>query len=436
MQFIPQVSPRFKEPLHLAPIVEALQRTLEGPQRLIFTVPSQHYKTETVLHFIAWYLRQRPEHPVGYVSYSQRQATSKALKAQRYCEAAGIEPDPRMANLAEWRTVEGGGILSTGIGGPLTGQEIKVLIIDDPTKNRLEAESPLVQQAQWAWYEDVAEERLHDDSSVIIVMTRWALRDLAGRVQLERPGEFEVVRIPALADGLDAEGKKPAPDPLGREIGEPLLPEVHGKEKLEREKRRKPLTFAAMRQGLPRPRAEVLFGEPTFYQKLPETGLRFSVGADLAYSTKSRADHTAIVILAGEGEGEDLKAYVVRVIRGRWPIGRTIRILKAVQAIYPVPIAVEANGPQKGIADTLEDNGLLIERTNPVGDKYARAQDPADVWNAGELQVPLRRTPWLPALLTETQDFTGSGDEDDDQVDGLGLAWRQLRTPGPAMAFV
>ena len=73
---------------------------------------------------------------------------------------AGVSPDEKMQNRAEWRTVQGGGILSTGIGGPLTGQGVHGLLIDDPTKNREEANSAVMRDKQWDWFLDVAETRL------------------------------------------------------------------------------------------------------------------------------------------------------------------------------------------------------------------------------------------------------------------------------------
>jgi predicted phage terminase large subunit-like protein len=397
-----------------------------GGQRLIINLPPRHAKTETVLHFIAWVLAQRPEWTVGYASYAQTFSESKTLKAQRYAMAAGVQPDPKLANRQEWRTPEGGGILTTSTGGPLTGQGLNVLVIDDPVKDRAEADSPTFREKAWAWFEDVAETRLEPGASVVILMTRWHEDDLVGRVIANRP-EYTVIRIPALADGLDALGKSAAPDPLGREVGEALWPERYGATELEKMRADKPYTFASLFQGLPRPREGRPFKEPAKYAVLPSV-FRYGRGGDLAYTKSTRANHTAVCEMVRSGD----LYYVTRVEKWQEEIGVTTTKLRGFQERKGGRIRLEANGPQKAIIDTLEANGVKVDRFQPVTDKLARAQDVMEDWNAGRVLVPdLEAYPeareWLPAFLEELFSFTGVDDPRDDQVDALVNAHSQLR---------
>jgi len=426
LEFIPRVSPRYSAPLHLRPAVEVLERMVtDGGQRLIISVPPRHGKTELLLHFIAWVLSQHPCWTIGYASYAQKFSESKTLKAQRYTLAAGVKPDPKMQNRDEWRTLEGGGILTTSIAGPLTGQGVDVLVIDDPVKDRVDAESPAMQAKSWSWFEDVAETRLEPGGSMVLLLTRWNERDLAGRILAERGG-WTMIRIPALADGLDALGKLTAPDPLGREVGEALWPERYDAAHFQEIQAAKAYTFASLYQGLPRPRTAKVFGPPTFYRELPSS-LRQGRGIDLAYTKSTRA-HFSATYQVGEAAG----CYYV-LFGDRWQdvIGVSIQRLKAVQARFGGKGRLEANGPQKAVADTLETAGIHVDRFQPVSDKYTRALPLIEAWNAGRVLVPdpevyPQHREWLNSLLEVLEAFTGITDAVDDDVDALGNGVTQI----------
>lgn len=96
------------------------------------------------------------------------------------------------------------------------------MIIDDPHKDRSEAESARMRQGVHDWYSSTVLTRLQPDrSAVVIVQTRWHPDDLAGRRldeegRLEEGGRWKVVHLPAVAD------RKFGTDPLGRAPGEPL----------------------------------------------------------------------------------------------------------------------------------------------------------------------------------------------------------------------
>lgn len=96
------------------------------------------------------------------------------------------------------------------------------VIIDDPHKDRSEADSARIRQGVHDWYSSTLLTRLQPDrSAVVIVQTRWHDDDLAGRRlkeegRLEEGGRWKVVHLPAIADS------KFGPDPLGRAPGEPL----------------------------------------------------------------------------------------------------------------------------------------------------------------------------------------------------------------------
>lgn len=425
-QIVPLLSPKYEEPRHLAPAVEVLMATEHSPQRLIISVPPRHGKTETLLHFIAWFLRRNPDKTIAYVSYNADISGSKALQAQDLMMKLGCEKNKRRANIDEFRLKQGGGLLTTSIGGKLTGFGVHVLIIDDPVKDRVEAESKTIRDKHWGWFEDVAETRLEPGASMIILQTRWHEDDLSGRVIARRP-KYKIVRIPALADGLDERGRpvfnetgEPMNvDPMGRNIGEALWPMRYNEEWFAEVKRDKPMTFAALYQGLPRNKHDRLFQDPTYYGQAGRItdGYKQAVGADLAYSEHTRGDYSAIT--AGRQKGKLVQ--ITYAEKWQREINFTTdHLLHLQKNKFKVPYRIEANGPQKGVFGLLKRSGIRIIEAKLIGDKYSRTLEFAEAWNAGLIQVPDPEefnVPWLNDYLEEIYNFTGVNDLRDDWVD-------------------
>jgi len=96
------------------------------------------------------------------------------------------------------------------------------IIVDDPHKDRAEAESPRMRKLVHDWWSSTASKRLQPDmGAVVAIQTRWHEKDFAGQRleeegRLEEGGRWKVVHLPAVAD------PKFGKDPLGREPGEPL----------------------------------------------------------------------------------------------------------------------------------------------------------------------------------------------------------------------
>ena len=153
LDFIPRVARGYTRPEHLAPVASIFERAFAGePVFACVSVPPRHGKTEMVLAAIAWWLSRRPEDALGFVSYASSFAESKSSRGRDYATAAGVQLHPSRNTLSEWRTTAGGGLLATGIGGPLTGQGVRLAVVDDPVKNREEAESALIRQRTWDWF--------------------------------------------------------------------------------------------------------------------------------------------------------------------------------------------------------------------------------------------------------------------------------------------
>lgn len=196
--FVPRVTPAFAPPRHLAPLVDLLDAVEREPVRACVSVPPRHSKTETVLHGIARLLARHPDWTVAYVSYAADIARSKSRQLRDYAQRAGVTLRSDSAALHEWRTPQGGGLLATGIGGPLTGHGVRLLVVDDPYKNRQDADSPTVRASTLAWFTSTAMTRVEPGGSALIVHTRWHRDDLIGSLERDEEVDWEVVNLPAI----------------------------------------------------------------------------------------------------------------------------------------------------------------------------------------------------------------------------------------------
>jgi predicted phage terminase large subunit-like protein len=360
----------------------------------------------------------------AYSSYSHEQATSKSRVTRDLAEMAGVQLNTDMANLSEWRTMDGGGLLSGGAGSGLTGKGVSgLMVVDDPIKDRVEANSKTIRDQRWDWFKDVVMTRL-EGASVIVIHTRWHPDDMIGRISRDMP-EFEIVNLPALAE---------EDDPLGREFGAALWPSQYDADYLG--KLRKTVgafTFDSLYQGRPRPRGAMVFGMAHYYDpKLVDfTGCKVGIGADPAASEKTSADYSAAIAGRFTGSEEDRKLYITEVYRQQVQVPQFVSDLRAMQSRNDdCSAAVEGAGIGKPVISVLRavDRHIRIHESPTKGDKFQRAQGVAAAWNDGRVLVPLtpfgeEPPPWLKDFLDEVAEFTGVNDEHDDQVDGLAHLW-------------
>lgn len=209
--FIPRVSPGRVRPDHLGPVLDLFERIRRGERvRACVSIPSQHGKTELVLHALAWILAAHPTWPLIYLTYQQEQSDDKSHGARAIAQRAGIALAPDRANLGMWRTPQGGGCVFTSVGGPGAGQPAQVAIVDDPYKNMAAAMSPAIRKAVKSTFSSVVLQRGQEGMSVVVVHTRWLEDDLIGDLEKGEFGsDWEIVNLPMLAldDG------SPAPRP-------------------------------------------------------------------------------------------------------------------------------------------------------------------------------------------------------------------------------
>lgn len=432
LNFVPQVSPRYLAPNHLHQVADALARARHGPVKICLSVPPRFGKTETVLHSLAWRLQMdnHPDTEIAYVTYEANLARSKSLKIQEMVQRAGVRLGSRVAG-HEWFTAGGAAVRATGVGGPLTGNGARLLVIDDPLKNREEAESPVIREKIWDWFTSTAMTRVEPGGSTVIVHTRWHDDDLIGRLEQGMAGDdWEFINIPAVLDDGQPGQRSLWPERWP-------LAELQGKRRLVGE-----YDWASLFMGQPRPKGGRLFKEPARYMHHDPDGCYYVIGVDPAATEKTASDYSVIVVLACKGKPLTLEqnCQVVDVWRGQVEIPKLVGQIHRIAREWGVPgsagapVAVEAVGGFKAVPQMLRemDKRLRIFEVTPVADKFTRAQTTAAAWNDQRIQVPKAYSkPWVNAFVTEVCKFTGVKDPKDDQVDAMVHAFNGATMASP-----
>src|SRR3990167_664984 len=176
---------------------------------LILCEPPRHGKSQqATIDFPAWFLGKYPGKEIITASYSGELALDFGTKtrekveseAYRFIFKTRLREDER--SKGKWRTQEGGSYTSVGVGGATTGRGAHCVLIDDPIKNREEAESEVYREKVWSWFTSTAFTRLEPNGVIVLILTRWHTDDLAGRIlaNKELSGRVKVMSFPAVKD--------------------------------------------------------------------------------------------------------------------------------------------------------------------------------------------------------------------------------------------
>jgi predicted phage terminase large subunit-like protein len=391
----------------------------EGIGRLMVFMPPRHWKSSTAsVLFPAWVLGRNPDCRIIDASYNSSLATSFSRRTRNllgesafrvvFGEKSGstepvtVADDTRSAE--EW-SISGhmGGVLAAGVMGGISGRGAGLFIIDDPFKDRAEAESKIRRDAVDDWWKSAAYTRLEVGSAALLIMTRWSPDDLAGRLLKRMVGEpnadqWEVLSLPAIAEDW-ALGVDPAKqleemkkgiwmgvDPLGRQPGEALWPGEYGLEQLKSiQGNIGSYEFDALYQQRPQQRTGNLIKTEGIIRitpdKLPQR-MRVVRYWDLAVSGSKRADW----ISGGKVGYAEGKIYILRVdrFRGPWINARADITRRMLSDDISIVQGVETDGQQAGYYQELKSDPKLLGRTiipvlaRRAGNKEVRAQ----VWGS------------------------------------------------------
>lgn len=242
-----------------------------GGGRIAISVPPRHGKSFFTSQWLpAWFLSNWPHKRVILTTYEANFAATWGRRVRNIIKDKGDElgtylsGDSTASN--NWATTEEGGMVTAGVGGPITGKGGDLVLIDDPHKNWQEAQSETIRKTIQEWFDSTLYTRLEPGATIVVLHTRWHEDDLIGYLKREKESDgWFHIRIPAIAEDMD--------DPVGRMPGEALCPERYDINALERIKRNmNTMMWAALFQQRPAPAEGTIFlrDKWKFYSILPK----------------------------------------------------------------------------------------------------------------------------------------------------------------------
>ena len=412
--------PQYETAPHHRLIAHKLQQVESGEiSRLAIFVPPRHGKSELASRrFPAWYLGRHPDRQIITASYNADLASDFGRDVRNIVGSADFQnvfgitlaTDSQAAN--RWHTNKGGSYVAAGVGTAITGRGAHVLLIDDPVKDRADADSELVRKATWDWYRSTAYTRLMPGGAVILIQTRWHEDDLAGR--LLDSGEWEVLSLPALAE---------EDDPLNRQVGEALWPQWYDREELEHTRSVVgDREWSALFQQKPQADEGAYFKREwlRFYRDIPPN-LTYWGGSDYAV-TANGGDYTVHGVI---GVTADQDIYIVDWWRGRETTEVWIEeFLRLAQKWKPARWAEEGGQIRRAldpfIVRRMKETHTYVtrEQFTPSRDKATRARAIQGRMSMGKVYLSADAS-WTGELVTELLKFPFG--KHDDQVDVLSL---------------
>jgi len=388
--------------------------------RVIVSEPPRHGKSELVSHwFPVWYLTLNPTKRVILCSYEADFAASWGRRVRNtiteHTERLGIAVAPDSAAANRWDLTAGGGMVTAGVGGPITGKGADLLIIDDPVKNFADAYSATIRETAWNWYRSTARTRLEPGGVIVVVMTRWHEDDLVGRLLAGDGEPWHEVRLPAIAEGDDA---------LGRSEGEPLWPERYDAEALATiEKTVGSLVWAGLYQQRPAPLEGGIVKRAwlQFYDAPPKRFDELIQSWDFPQKGNLDSDYVAGQVWGRLGAD----CYLLDQVRGRMDFPAMLKAFEALTLRWPQAHRklVEDAAAGAPLVSTLRSKIAGIVPVTARASKEARLASVSSTFEAGNVHLP-KHTAWTEAYIDELVTFPGA--KNDDQVDATSQALARL----------
>lgn len=376
------------EPLaHTELIASELQRIVDGEQRhIIIEMPPRHGKSLTVTEtFPSYFVGKHPNKKVIVAAYGDGLARHFGrLNRNKFIEYAPKVFNVEIANdngsVADWSVLDNnGGMISTGIGGSITGKGSDLLIIDDPVKNAQDAQSKTMRERVWQEWESTLSTRLHKGASVIVIMTRWHEDDFVGRLLENSPFKWERLRLPAIAEDEN--------DILGRNLGEPLSRELGFDEHWAESKKIEvgSRTWASLYQQRPAPEQGSIFKREwlQFVDYVPTRYDDMLISWDMTFKDSNASDY----VVGQVWLKDKANYYCIEQVRGQMDFTQSMQAVINLKNKYPrcrrILIEDKANGP--AIINTLKNRISGIIPITPKESKEARAFSVTPLFEAGNV---------------------------------------------------
>lgn len=396
---------------------------------LILEIAPRHGKSQLAsINFPAWFVGKNPDKHIITASYSQDLSVDFGAKARNIVkspEHQAIFPQTELSSDTQakdrWMTSRGGSYTSVGVGGTLTGRGGHVLLIDDPHKDRAEADSLHMRNKIWEWFRSTAYSRLEPRGVVIIIMQRWHKDDLVGRVMAEFSGRDDIdirrIKFPALA----------IEDEENRRIGEALWPDRYNVAALERIRDVQGLVnFSSQYQQEPIMQENQTFRQEYFRyfeeEEIKDKNLVFTTTMDLAVGDKEskNGDYVAIITV-GKEINKNIWYIVDCLIRKLDPLQCIDYLFNLYKTYRMVNVGIETNAYQKTfkfwLLQEMGKRGVFmpIQEIRSRVEKEARIRGLTGYYQTG--QIYHRKN----YMLLESQLLNFPQDKHDDGPDALAM---------------
>lgn len=406
-------------------------------RRLMVFMPPRHGKSELVSRkFPAYLLGRNPDTSIISCSYSADLASRMNRDVQRLIDSEKYSllfPESHLFGKNIRSTAKGsflrnsdifeivnhrGTYRSSGVGGGITGMGGEYIIIDDPVKNREDADSATMREKVYDWYTSTLYTRLEKDGCILLTLTRWHEDDLAGKLlkaAQEGADQWTILELPAVCE------YPPKPYDV-RQEGEALWKWKYDEEALEKMK----VTvgsrdWAALYQQHPTPGEGGTFKREwwNYYKVLPDGLYDFVQSWDCTFKDAQSSDYVVGQVWARKGSSR----YLLDQVRGRMSFTETLRAIRSLSAKWPQAIRklVEDKANGTAVIDVLRKEIPGLIPVEPEGGKIVRANAVTAVAEAGNIYLPDPSiAPWVHDFVEEHAVFPNGAN--DDQVDAQAQA--------------
>ena len=435
MKFVKAMWPGFIDGRHHKVMAKKFEEIAEGKiRRLIINMPPRHTKSEFASYMLpAWFLGKYPNKKIIQCSNTAELAVGFGRKVRNLVDSeqyAQIFPNVTLRSdskaAGRWSTSGNGEYFAIGVGGTVTGKGADLLIIDDPHSEQeaaLAAGDPTVFDKVYEWYTSGPRQRLQPGGSIVVVMTRWAKRDLTGKIlqsMIDKDGEhWEVINFPAILPS-----------------GNPLWPEFWSLTELE-----------ALQLELPTPKWNAQYQQsPTseegaivkreWWKEWKEDNpprCEFIIQSwDTAFTKSERSDYSACttwgVFYLNENEN-DPNVILLDAFKKRMEFPELKeKAFNHYKEWEPDAFIVEAKASGAPLIFELRAMGIPVSEFTPSrgNDKMVRINSVSDLFASGKVWAPATR--WADELIEEMAAFPNS--DHDDLVDSSTQALIRFRKGG------